>query len=187
MRTSAFTSEIDAILQPLGFQRRKNVWNRRDDRFVDVIDLQRTKAGDTATLNLGVVEPGAYELCWGEQPPVFIQEPFCTVRTRLLDEGGRELWWSVADVASPSRMGEQLQTQGLRFINSMHSSAAQREWLERSALQKYPPNAIYLAWIMADQGDHEHACALLKSLRRRPVGAFLEKVERAAIQLGCGE
>lgn len=48
--------QLDAILVPWGCRRHKQTWNRRAGGLVDVIDLQVSKAGDTMTANLGVLD-----------------------------------------------------------------------------------------------------------------------------------
>lgn len=45
---------IDELLTPQHFLRHKAVWNRTDGSFVDVIDLQKSKSGDTFTIEAGV-------------------------------------------------------------------------------------------------------------------------------------
>lgn len=51
MSEKAIVSALDERLLPLGFTRRKTAWNRRSGCIVDGIDMQVSKAGDTATVN----------------------------------------------------------------------------------------------------------------------------------------
>jgi hypothetical protein len=73
---------LDEDLGPLGFERLDRTWNRQSTRFVDVVDLQISKAADSVTLNVGVLDPD-YEACWGTEASKIVDEPSCTVRTRI--------------------------------------------------------------------------------------------------------
>lgn len=83
MKMKKMTERLDGLLKPLGFVRRKATWNRKSDSLIDVVDLQVSKAGDTVTINSGIVDKDVHEICWGKQLPIFVREPFCTVRSRV--------------------------------------------------------------------------------------------------------
>ena len=93
---TAFTviAELDELLKPLRFTRKKMVWNRLVGRVVDVVDIQISKAGDTITVNTGVLDRDVHAKLWNEQPPSFVQEPSCTVRARVGELiNGHDRWW----------------------------------------------------------------------------------------------
>ncbi len=60
MSEKAIISKLDDLLKPLGFTRQKTAWNRRSGYVVEVIDVQISKAGDTATINAGVLDTDAH-------------------------------------------------------------------------------------------------------------------------------
>lgn len=85
--------QLDDLPKPLGFKRQKTVWNRRSGHLVQVVDLQIRKAGDTATLNTGVLDSDVHMKLWEGEPPQFVEQPSSTVGARvgeLID--GKDLW-----------------------------------------------------------------------------------------------
>jgi hypothetical protein len=71
MSVSANADDLDAVVKPLGFTRRKMTWNRRSGEFIDVIDLQRGKSGDMVTMNVGVIHIAVHRRVWGKDVPAF--------------------------------------------------------------------------------------------------------------------
>jgi hypothetical protein len=190
MKLDSIVPALDAILKPLGFRRHKMTWNRNAGSFLDVADLQRSKSGDRVTVNVGVLVPSIFDLCWGEPPQPFVQEPDCTVRTRLRDQSsGGELWWRISDADTPSDLCHQVRDQALPFLDRMHSLAEMRTVLVQTGVlnRPYPPEALYLAALESGQGDSAQACTLLRTLRERTSPAWLPKVHRVMNALGCGE
>lgn len=177
---------LDELLLPLSFRRQKETWNRRSEPFVDVIDVQVSKAGDTITVNVGVLDPEIYSQCWGADPPGFVQEPQCTVRARLGQLiNGRDVWWSVG---SPE-ISRAVAQYGVPFLERMHAPGAMEEFLGSStgikAKHPYPLPVIYLALLMNKGGDRPGACRLLGELEERALGAWRTRVREVAWRLGC--
>lgn len=184
--TKVVLKGLDELLLPLGFRRQKETWNRRSGPLVDVIDVQVSKAGDTMTANVGVLDPEIHSQCWGEDPPSFVQEPQCTVRARLGQLiNGRDVWWPVG---SPE-IGRAVATCAVPFLERMHAPGGMEEFLISSTAIKakhpHPPPVIYLALLMNKRGDRPGACTLLGELQERALGAWRTRVHEVALRLGC--
>lgn len=188
MSTKPVIASMDELLKPLGFARHKAIWNRQSDCFVDVIDLQTSKAGDTMTINAGVLHPEVHRKCWATEPPAVIEEPSCTVRVRVgqLVEG-KDLWWRLNDHGIVNDVAENLTAHVLPFLERMHSVEAMEQFLTTAQVtkQKYPPPVIYLAILKNERGDSESACALLTELGKRTVGAWKTRISEVAERLAC--
>ena len=184
--TNVALKGLDELLLPLGFRRQKQTWNRRSGPLVDVIDVQTRKAGDTMTVNVGVLDAEIYSQCWGEDPPSFVQEPQCTVRARLGQLlNGRDVWWPVG---SPE-VRRTVASSAVPFLERMHAPGGMEEFLISSAAIKvkhpHPPPVIYLALLMNRRGDRPGACALLGELQKRTLGTWRASVGEVAMRLGC--
>jgi len=180
--------ELDSTLKPLGFLRRKASWNRAVDPFVDVVALQRSKGGDEVTVNVGVLVPKVYELCWGEAPRQFVDETQCTVRTRLHgSHPEKELWWRMSDSDTSESIAGRLKSEGIPFMERMHSLAEMRDFLANTnvAARSYPPPIVYLAILEAERGELTRACGLLRALRDKTSGAWQVKVDFVMARLRC--
>lgn len=188
MRADKVIREMDSTLKPLGFVRRKASWNRTVGSFVDVVDLQSSKSGDRVSVGVGVLAPKVFELCWGESPKPFIGEPDCTVRTRLHDlASGNELWWVADDPGTPEEVSARVRSQGLPFIEEMHSLASMHRFLANAAssARPYPPPLIYHAILEAEQGDPSRACNSLRQLRSRTSESWQSKIDGVMKRLSC--
>jgi len=179
MNTKPVVTQLDQLLGSLGFTRQKMTWNRKVGLFVDVVDLQPSKTGDALTVNAGVLHPGVHKVCWGDDAPVFVEEPTCTVRARigqLLD--GKDLWWRDDGENVASEIVEQVRAHVVPFFDRMHSVEALAKQLKGSGVtkQKYPPPIICLAVLMWENGDVAGANALLNELRKQTLGAWQTKV-----------
>jgi len=188
MSTKPVVTRMDELLKPLGFARHKTTWNRKSNSFVDVIDVQTSKAGDTMTINAGVLHPDVYRKCWATEPTAVVEEPSCTVRARvgqLLD--GKDLWWRLDDPRTLNEVIENLNAHVLPFLEQMHSLEAMEQALTASGVtrQKYPPPAIYLAILKSECGDRAGACALLAELGGKAIGAWRTRISEVAGRLGC--
>jgi hypothetical protein len=188
MSTKPVIVRMDELLKPLGFARHKTTWNRKSDSFVDVIDVQTSKAGDTITINAGVFHPDVHRKCWATEPTAVVEEPSCTVRARvgqLLN--GKDLWWRLDDARILDDVIEKLKAYVLPFLERMHSLEAMEQFLTSAQVtkQKYPPPVIYLAILKSERGDRTGACALLTELGERSLGAWRTRIGEVAERLGC--
>ena len=188
MSTKAVIARMDELLKPLGLTRHKATWNRRSDSFVDVIDVQTSKAGDTITINAGVLHPEVHRKCWATELPAVIEEPECIVRARIgLLIDGKELWWKINDAGILDDVAEKVVAYVLPFLERKHSLEAMEQFLTNAkvAKQKYPPPVIYLAILKSEQGDRSGACALLTELGEKSVGGWRTRIGEVAGRLGC--
>jgi hypothetical protein len=188
MSTKAVVTRMDELLGQLGFTREKATWNRKSGSFVDVIDVQTSKAGDTITINAGVLHPDVHKKSWGTESPAVVEEPSCTVRVRvgqLLD--GKDLWWRLNDNGIVDDVAEKLTAHVLPFLERMHSFDAMEQFLTSAQVmkQKYPLPIIHLAILKSEQGDRTGACGLLTELGKKTVGAWRTRIDEVAKRLGC--
>jgi hypothetical protein len=188
MSHKAVILRLNELLKPLGFTRQKAVWNRRVGNVVDVIDVQVSKAGDTITVNAGVLDHEVHAKLWGKEAPPFIEEPACTVRARigeLIDSNDR--WWSLSKVETATEVAEAVKARVLPFLKCMHTRQAMAEWLVTTQVvrKKYPPPILNLAILKSDLGKNQEACALLADFRGKTVGAWRARFDEVGKRLGC--
>lgn len=188
MSSARAIQRLDGLLTPLGFNRRKQIWNRTSGPYVDVIDVQVSKAGDAMTVNAGVMHPLAYRTFWGKAPPGFVDEPSCTVRSRIgqLVEG-KDIWWSASDDQVIEEIAAAVAEHVLGFLERMHSPAAMESFLEAAEVRKrkYPPPIIYFAILRDELGDQVGACTVLAELHQATSGAWQARINEVSERLGC--
>lgn len=188
MNTITIITTLDRTLKPLGFVRRKTVWNRGVGQFVDVFDIQVSKDKDAVTFNVGVLEKDVYTECWGREVASFVEEPYCTVRSRigeLIDK--KDKWWSLSNIAVAEEINSCLIKHALPFFDQMHSLQAMNDLLVESNISscKYPLPIIYLAIIKHHLGQFDDACALLEHQMERALGDWKARAKEVANRLGC--
>jgi hypothetical protein len=188
MTARAVIVRMDEVLIPLGFQRKKVTWNRALGSVVDAVDVQVSKAGDSLTINAGVLESEVYRTCWGTQPPPDIEVPSCTVYVRigqLVDL--KDLWWPLNAERTPEDVTEKLKAYVLPFLERMNSHAEMERFLDAAgvARQKYPLPIIQLAILRHRRGDKSGACTLLAELRRSALGAWRNRTADVEERLRC--
>jgi len=187
MNKRAIVARLNSLLKPLGFTRHGSVWNRRAGDFVEVIDVQTSKVGDSITLNAGVADPKVYRELWGDDLAV-VQEPKCTVRARigkLID--GKDVWWPLYGNETPDQVAEATTDYLLPFVHRMCSRGEMVQWLRNSnviAKQPYPPPIISLAILQHYLGQTLEARALLLDLQKKTSDSWRAKVAEIADRLG---
>jgi hypothetical protein len=180
--------KLEVLLHPLGFTRKQAVWNRRSGYVVEVIDVQVSKAGDTATVNAGVLDTDAYATLWGSEPPAFVEIPDCTVTARigeLID--GKDLWWQLNDGQVTDRVSKAITDHMLPFVKRMRSRQDMVQWLTdtRVMKKKYPPPIMNLAILQGLLGEMSKACALLTEVQSKAIGAWRARAVEVAKRMGC--
>jgi len=190
MTQKAILAKLDALLEPLDFMRTRAAWNRRSECFIEVIDVQVSKAGDAATVNAGVLDTTAHVKLWGSEPPEFVEETACTVRARvgeLID--GKDLWWPVEGDHAIDQVSKAVCVHVLPFVERMCSRESMVQWLIDTQVvkKKYPPSIINLAILQSLVGRSSEACALLAEMQTKAVGAWRAKAAEVAVRLGCAK
>jgi hypothetical protein len=135
MSASSIIARLDRELTPKGIRRKKATWNREQGSLVEVIDIQTSKAGDAVTMNVGVLSRPVYLVCWGRHPESFIEQPECTVGTRvggLIDNKDR--WWDVSSPGVAEEMVDCLAARIFPFLERMRSLEAMRDWLASTGM-----------------------------------------------------
>ena len=188
MNQKTVVARLDALLVPLGFSRQKFTWNRRSASVVDVIDVQLSKAGDSVTINTGVLDPEVYVALWGSQPSEAVEQPTCTVGARigeLID--GRDKWWQLSEAATPADVAEAVATYVVPFLARAGTRGGMKQWLLDSEVQemRYPPPIISLAIIKSLTGEAVEACTLLAGLQKTATGAWRARAAEVAARIGC--
>jgi hypothetical protein len=179
-------SAIDQQLAPLGFVRHGLIWNRDYDQLIDVVEIERSLGN--VTLSLGVLDRYVYSLLWGREVAPVVSEYECTVRTRL---GTRWTtpWWDSKDPGTGEQMAQFLLSEGLPFVEQMHSLPAMAGWLRHPSLPPtrwYPPDAIGYAILQDRIGNHQSSCELLSLLAGPVLGEWRHRAVEVAARLGCG-
>jgi hypothetical protein len=178
------------MLKPLGFTRRNGLFNRRRGEFVDVVDVVANKAGDAVTLEVGVLHDGIYEAMWEAPPPRFANEAACLVHARigaLLEEAGGDVWWPLADPASPDRAVKAVEGPVLRFLQGHHDLKAIGTELARAIAKDRDPRAmLHLAILRHLRGEAEGARALFSDLGRTAPEDWTQRAAAVAARLGIG-
>lgn len=150
----------DGVLQAAGFARHGRTWNRRVDEYVDVVNLQESKGGESAYLNTGVYLDRVYE-AW--QPPLregaVVHEEDCVVSD--LHESH-----DFGDRRAPEAIAARLRDHVLPFFERMHSLEAFEAWLEDPKRQDVNREA-YLAAVKHERGDDEGAVRVLEQAAGR--------------------
>jgi Domain of unknown function (DUF4304) len=181
-------ARVDRELRAQGFRRRKSTWNRELGAFVSVIDIQTRTDGNAVTMNVGVLSRSVYFTCWGQEADSFIDEPFCTIRTRvgqLLDK--RDLWWDLARADTADEMVYHLETSVLPFLDRMQSLNDMRDWLASRGMPsaREALGTICLAVVLSKLGDSISACAMLAQLERDAFGGWKARAKEVGTRIGC--
>lgn len=188
MNTKTVIAQLNQLIAPLGFVRRKTTWNRESGSLVDVIDIQVSKAGDAVTANVGVLDRGIHEIFWGDRSPDFVEEPHCTVRARIgaLVEG-KDIWWQLDDSRCAADLAAKISSHGLPFLERAHTAEAIERHLTdaRVTKRKYPPDIVNLAILRFGQGDKIGARALLIELQKSNIGSWRARVGEIIERLEC--
>ena len=188
MSEKAVISSLDNLLRPLGFRRQKAEWNRRFADGIEAIGLQTSKAGDTVTINAGVLDRDAHILLWGHEPPLSVEAAACTVGARvgqLID--GRDHWWRYDDDRITQKAASAVTEYVLPFVERLRSRQHMMQWLVDSNVlaKKYPPPIINLAILRVLLGDSSAGCALLADVQETALGAWRARAAEVAARLDC--
>jgi hypothetical protein len=188
MKQKTGVARLDALLVPLGFVRRKFTWNRRSASVVDVTDVQLSRAGDSVTINAGILDPEVHVALWGSQPSEAVEQPTCTLGARigeLID--GRDKWWQLSEAATPADVAEAVATYVVPFLARVGMRGGMKQWLLDSEVQKkrYPPPIISLAIIKSLTGEAVEACTILVDLQKKATGAWRDRAVEVAARMGC--
>lgn len=217
MPASEFVKAVDEIQRALrpslkehGFRVRGRTFNRTtDDGLTQVVNLQmgpsdppgtayipgfREKMHGLFTINLGVYIPEVAELHGGGLAKSWVQEYYCSIRSRLGPASGtsQDLWWHArnpADVVADIQ--PLLLSYGLLFLGRFRSRDlilyeldGQGENLEHCAVPR-----IICAIILSRRGQTDAARALMaaQTLENRYNRNHPAYVRELAVRMGLGE
>ena len=125
---------------------------------------------------------------WGDVPPEFIEQPICTVSTRIGElVDGRDKWWQIGNSGVVDELAEKISAHVLPFLSRMHAREAMRQWLIASDVmkKKYPPPIINLAILESFLGNAARGCAILAELQTASAVAWQARAAEVAKRLHC--
>jgi hypothetical protein len=189
MDKKVVVAAFDRLLKPLGFARKGRMWNRRIGLIVSAIDIQTSKAADSITVNLGVLDPEVYLRLWGREPRKVIDASECTVFTRagmLIDN--RDKWWPIEDTGIAEDMVAVVTEYGLPFLERMHTREALEGWIVDTEVGRKHPNPVLimnLAILKHLSGEEIECCEILRAFEGKVIGAWRTRCGEIAKELGC--
>ena len=190
MSVKEIATKINRLLEPRGFFRRGKAWNRKTQPLVDVIDLQKSKAGDMVTINAGVLDRDVSTMLEDRAPSDFVQQPMCTVGVRIGElVDGRDKWWQIDNAGVADEIADDIATRVLPFLEKMHAREAMRQWLISTNVirRRYPPPIINLAILECFLGDAAKGCTVLTELQKTTLGAWRVRIAEVAVRLRCAQ
>jgi uncharacterized protein DUF4304 len=190
MTSKTLVKHLDSLLVPLGFVRRKAVWNRKVGLLTYAFDIQVSKAGDAITINIGVLDTYVHKTLWDSDPPDIVEPPACTVSIRigeLID--GKDKWWPIDDEKYIQEIPKTVSELVIQFLERMHTLEEMETWLanSKSGISKFPAYRIGLAIIKYRLGKTVEACDLLADLQKHSIGGWRTRASEIAGCLGCGK
>ncbi|WP_137387970.1 DUF4304 domain-containing protein [Rhodoligotrophos defluvii] len=180
-------TKADQLLKPLGFKRHKATWNRRMDGFIDVVDLQASKSGDSFLINSGVLDLEVEAIYRGHSISGFVYEPYCTLRMQFGElRTGRPAWWDFGNPAAPVEISSDMQRYVLPNLDIMRDREFMKNRLGRNVGRKsgYVPDFLRYSILEALTGRADIACKTLEELAQKFVG-WRENVFQVAERLHC--
>ena len=216
MSASEFAKAVDEVQRALrpslkehGFKVRGRTFNRvTEDGLTQVINLQmgpsdppgttyipglRENMYGLFTINLGVYIPEVAELHGGGLAKSWVQEYYCSIRSRLGPASGtsQDLWWHACNPADAvADIQPMLLSYGLLFLDRFHSRDlilreldGQGENLDHCAVPR-----IVCAIILARRGQVEAAKSLMsaQTLESRYNRNHPAYVRELAMRMGLG-
>jgi hypothetical protein len=188
MISKTVIKRLDTLLMPLGFARRKVVWNRKLGPITDALDIQTSKAGDALTINIGVLDAGVHKTLWNSDPPDIVEPPACTVSIRISElMDGRDKWWSIDDVRHIPEILKTVSEYVIPFFERMHTLEEMENWLtnKQPTRSTFPITRINVALIKYRLGKTVEGCDMLADIQKSSIGAWRARAADIAGRLGC--
>jgi hypothetical protein len=188
MAANRIVESLDDALRAHFFVRHKMVWNRRVHPYVDVVEIQKGKDGQTITVNVGVSHEDVYRPVWQEDLPSVVDGTPCIGFRRLgqLIENA-DKWWSLDDASTVPEITTGVVSYALPFLEGLHTLPALLELLVDDNVERkaYPPPVMYLAILKRMLGDADGACATLRRLEGRVNRNWAARVHDVMKHLQC--
>lgn len=188
MALPTFYKHMDTVLRPLGFVRRRSIWNRRCGPFVDVVESHTSNLSHTRSVGVGVFLPDVYAKVWNESGPAFPDSPHCIVSSdlgALID--GKSMSWRGGEASGYGDIAWLVAQHAVPFLDRMHSFEALAEALSAHAQPRkysYPLPALYLAILRSELGDTTGARAILDALDEETCGGWSVRAAQVKARLG---
>jgi hypothetical protein len=149
----------------------------------------------------GVLDPGVYEIVWGEKPPEIIDAVACTVNEYVgCLTGGKSDWWPLKEESTPQEMAQVMVSHVVPFLERMHSAAEMEKYIEETKYgaeirgrRRFPDwNLLFaLAILKHRRGASAEACNLLAEYRDYLAWRDMlreniaKRIAELTTQLGC--
>lgn len=187
MISHSVVAAIDDRLRPHGFHVRKAIWNRKRDSFVDVVSLQMDISLSEFAVNVGVLYPHAYTLCFGKTIPAVVSDIHCTARWRLRESAPAVEWWSVGDLRALTGVARLLEEHTLPIMDGLHSLEMIERFLadHRAVGGSHPPEEVYRAIVLADLGRMPQARSVLAELSAKALDPWRARIAEVEHRLAA--
>lgn len=190
MTRSRFSKALDAVLQPLGFNRNKDDWTRIRGDIAATVNRQSSWIGGvTVNISLKDIRTERIYLDIFPELPAF---PAQYVRIGKLVEG-YDLWWETDDPIAPANMADVVLTYALPWINRAWPLEDQaREWYYEEASLARPTGKggftqIGLVLTLHRMGRFNDARILFNApISRNAIASFVEDFAKVRDHLGYG-
>jgi Domain of unknown function (DUF4304) len=183
-------SWLDLKLEPVGFERKNDTWNRTYKGVVEVIELQTAKSGSACTLNAGVLVRDVHLLLWGRGYEGFVIAPYCTAHARVGQILGKnDVWWDYDSPSIKDNLSEAIFSEVIPFLEKMKSLKAQRDWIVGTSnpLRHFPLPAINCAVIEYKLDNVGAANGILSEIVNSGLGDWKLRAQEVASRLGCND
>jgi len=199
-------TRIAAFLKPLGFRKKGRTHNRTTKGgLVQVVNFQmgeypigehyvipgiRESFYGKFAVNLGVLLPCVREIEWQKPTPDFIQEPYCTVRSRLSSLAfGTDRWFELTTDTSTlaTTLVQLLDKFGLPFLDQFPDYPAVLAYFDEHGdlpFQNSGRAALEAAIVAHHLGDSQRAQHLFERAHSTDHKGFREHVSTLASRLG---
>ena len=198
-------TQVTAFLKPLGFRKKGRTHNRTTTGgLVHALDFQmgaypigeqyvipgiRESYYGRFTVNLGVLLPCVFEIEEQKSVPLFVQEPYCTIRTRLGSLAfGKDEWFEISSdtTASAIKLVQLLDRFGLPFFEKFPDYPAVLSYFdvhERFPFQTPDRSALEAAIIAHHLGNAKTAKRLFAKAYSSDHEGFRGHVSKLANRL----
>lgn len=175
MLNDLIKSHVVPLLKRHGFKKKDMTWNKLVGGFVQVIDFQLSSYSDdqeeSFTINLGLLCPEVWTICWQKEPPKFVKEDDCFPRVRVgqllgdFPEKSTERWWtcsqSVSDVDLGDEVSALLEGKCIPFVDGLLSKQKISEFYSFQDVNLLPIDKVYLAIVRNLVDDKDSSSELL--------------------------
>lgn len=175
MLNDLIKNHVAPLLKRHDFKKKGMTWNKSVDGFVQVIDFQLSSYSDdqeeSFTINLGVLSPEVWSICWQKEPPKFVKEDDCFPRVRVgqllsgFSKKSRDHWWACSQGVSDGDLSDEvtalLENTCIPFVDGLLSKQKISEFYSSQDVNLLPIEKVYLAIVRSLVDDKDSSAELL--------------------------